>query len=137
MKTKRRILSWLRMACVAAVSLFSMSMMAQSQDSEVFSTCEVMPSYPGGDMAMMKFLCDNMKYPQEAQTQKKQGRVVVQMVVQKDGSLADFKVQKSVDPFLDAEALRVAKLMPKFTPGKQNGKPVNVRYSIPITFRLN
>ncbi len=137
MKMNCKNLSWLRLVCVAVVALFSMGLMAQSQDEEVLDKCEVMPQYPGGETAMMKFICDNVKYPKEAQSQNKQGRVVVQMVIHKDGTLSDFKVVKSAGELLDAEALRVAKLLPKFTPGKQKGKAVSVRYVFPVCFRLN
>lgn len=136
MKTNLRNHSWLRLMCATVVALFSMTVMAQTGEDEVLNKCEVMPRYPGGEAAMMKFLCDNVKYPKEAQEQKKQGRVIVQMVIRKDGTLTDFKVVKSASDLLDAEALRVAKLLPKFTPGKEKGQPVSVRYTFPVAFRL-
>jgi protein TonB len=86
---------------------------------------------------LMKFLQRNVKYPKEAQEQGKQGRVVVQFVVNKDGSITDAKIVKSVDPQLDAEALRVVNAMPNWTPGKQRGKEVRTYFTIPVTFRLN
>lgn len=105
--------------------------------SRVFDVVEVMPSFPGGDVAMMDFVMKNMKYPVDAEKKKVQGRVLVQFVVAKDGMLKDIRVARSVYPSLDEEALRVVKSMPKWIPGKQNGKPVNVKYMMPFTFKLN
>ena len=84
----------------------------------------------------MKFLGKNIKYPTISQENGVQGRVIVQFVVTKEGDIAEPKVVRGVDPYLDAEALRVINLMPKFKPGKQNGKAVNVWYTIPVMFRL-
>ena len=85
---------------------------------------------------MMKYLAANIKYPASAVKAKKQGRVIVTFIVQKDGSVTHAKIAKSVDPELDAEALRIVKGMPKWTPGTQNGKPVNVKYTLPVNFSL-
>lgn len=127
--------SWLRLLCVAVVALFSLSAMAQEP---VIDKPEHCPHFQGGDAGLMKFLCDNMKYPKEAELQKKQGRVVVQMVVEKDGSLSDVKVVKNSDPLLDEEALRVVRLTDKkWTPARHKGKTVRSRFSLPVTFRLN
>ena len=93
--------------------------------------------FPGGMQEMMKFLQQNIKYPKEAQEQGKQGRVIVQFVVNKDGSIVNDSIVRSVDPLLDAEALRVVRSMPNWTPGKQKGKPVRVRFTLPVTFHLN
>lgn len=106
------------------------------QDGKVYDVVENMPSYPGGDQAMYEFLVSNMKYPVEAQKAKKEGRVVVSFVVRKDGSITDVNVIRPVDPALDAEAVRVVKAMPKWTPGKQKGVPVNVKFNMPIQFKL-
>lgn len=103
----------------------------------VFDVVEEMPSFPGGMEGMMTFMMKNMKYPADAQKNKVQGRVMLTFIVNKDGSLKDIKVVRSVYPSLDEEAIRVVKAMPKWTPGKQNGKPVNVRFTVPIVFRLN
>jgi TonB family protein len=108
-----------------------------TQGEEIFKVVEQMPEYPGGMEELMKFLQRNVKYPKEAQEQGKQGRVVVQFVVNKDGSITDAKIVKSVDPQLDAEALRVVNAMPNWTPGKQRGKEVRTYFTIPVTFRLN
>jgi TonB family protein len=108
-----------------------------TQGDEIFNVVEQMPEYPGGMGELMKFLQRNLRYPKEAQEQGKQGRVVVQFVVNKDGSITDAKIVKSVDPQLDAEALRVVNAMPNWTPGKQRGKEVRTYFTIPVTFRLN
>ena len=93
---------------------------------------EQMPTFPGGTAALMKFLSENVKYPEQAI----QGRVVCKFTVGEDGSISDIAVAKSVHPLLDAEAVRVFSLMPKWIPGKQNGKPSKMKYTLPITFRL-
>lgn len=97
---------------------------------------ETMPQFPGGKLMLMKYLADNIKYPASAVKAKKQGRVIVTFIVQKDGSVTHAKIAKSIDPELDAEALRIVKGMPKWTPGTQNGKPVSVRYMVPVKFSL-
>ena len=108
-----------------------------SEEGEIFQVVEEQPMFPGGMEEMMKFLQQNIKYPKEAQEQGKQGRVIVQFVVNKDGSITDAKIMKPVDPLLDAEALRVVRSMPNWTPGKQRGKEVRVRFTLPVTFRLD
>ena len=108
----------------------------ENAGEEIFSVVEQMPEYPGGERELMKFLAMNIKYPKEAQEQGKQGRVIVQFVVEKDGSITDAKILKTVDPQLDAEALRVVNAMPNWTPGKQRGKEVRVIHALPIIFRL-
>ena len=97
---------------------------------------ETMPYFPGGNVLMLKYLADNIKYPASAVKAKKQGRVIVTFIVQKDGSVTHAKIAKSIDPELDAEALRVVKGMPKWTPGTQLGKPVSVKYTLPVKFSL-
>ena len=109
----------------------------EATGDEIFKVVEDRPQFPGGDAELMKFLQQNVKYPKEAQAQGKQGRVIVQFVVEKDGSITDAKVLKPVDPLLDAEALRIVNMMPKWTPGKQRGKAVRVYFTIPVTFRLS
>lgn len=104
---------------------------------EVFMVVEQMPEFPGGMSACLKFLADHVAYPKEAAEKKIQGRVIVQFVVMKDGSIANARVIRSVDPLLDAEALRVIGLMPKWKPGTQRGQAVNVKFTMPITFRLD
>ena len=109
---------------------------ADTTKSVVYGIPETMPYFPGGQVLMLKYLADNIKYPASAVKAKKQGRVIVTFIVQKDGSVTHAKIAKSIDPELDAEALRVVKGMPKWTPGTQNGKPVSVRYSVPVKFSL-
>jgi len=97
---------------------------------------ETMPYFPGGRELLMKYLAANIKYPASAVKAKKQGRVIVTFIVQKDGSITHAKIARSIDPELDAEALRVVKGMPKWTPGTQLGKPVSVKYTLPVKFSL-
>lgn len=108
----------------------------EPKEEEVFMVVEKMPEFPGGMGELMKWLGKNIKYPAIAQENGVQGRVVVQFVVNKDGSIVDPQVIKSVDPYLDKEALRVVKAMPKWSPGEQRGKPVRVKYTLPVMFRL-
>ena len=109
----------------------------KEEENKVFDVVEQMPSFPGGNAAMMNYLSQNIKYPVIAEENGIQGRVVVQFVVGKDGHISDVRVAKSVDPSLDKEAVRVVKGMPRWIPGKQNGQAVTVRYTLPVTFRLN
>ena len=106
-------------------------------DNKVYEACEQMPSYVGGQPALMRYLIENVRYPKAAVEAKQQGRVVVQFVVEKDGAVSGVKLLKSVTPLLDAEAIRVVKAMPKWNPGKKDGKLVRVRYALPVSFRLS
>lgn len=106
------------------------------EETKIFEVVEQMPSFPGGDAALMQFLSKNIKYPVVAEENGIQGRVIATFVVERDGSITDVKVVKSVDPSLDKEAIRVLKSMPKWIPGKQNGSAVRVKYTVPVTFRL-
>ena len=106
-------------------------------DNKVYEACEQMPSYVGGQQALMRYLIENVRYPKAAVEAKQQGRVVVQFVVEKDGAVSSVKLLKSVTPLLDAEAIRVVKAMPKWNPGKKDGKLVRVRYALPVSFRLS
>jgi TonB family protein len=107
------------------------------EPSEVFVVVEQQPEYPGGQEAMMKFLSESIVYPDEAKAKGIQGRVICNFVVMKDGSIDDVNVVRGVDPLLDAEAVRVLKSMPAWKPGKQRGQAVNVRYTLPVVFRLD
>ena len=109
---------------------------ASQKEDGVFQVVEQMPMFPGGMLAAMEFLGKNMKYPVAAQKAKIEGRVIVNFVVDKDGSISRTKVVNSVSPELDAEAIRVVNMMPKWNPGKQRGKEVPVVFTMPITFRL-
>ncbi len=106
------------------------------EETKIFTVVEQMPMFPGGDAALMAYLRDNMHYPTVAAENGVQGRVIVGFVVERDGSITDVNVLRSVDPSLDREAMRVVKGMPKWTPGKQNGSAVRVKYQVPVTFRL-
>lgn len=137
MKTRKNVS--LKVALMMLVLLFSfMTSTAQTKKNNmVFDVVEVMPQYPGGQIAMMKYIMENMKYPKQAMKEGIQGRVAVSFIVEKDGSISDVKPILSVHPLLNKEAVRVVKSMPKWTPGKQNGKPVRVRYNLPVMFKLN
>lgn len=104
--------------------------------TKVFDVVEEMPSFPGGNAALMSYLNSNTKYPVVAQENGVQGRVIISFVVERDGSISDVKVARSVDPSLDREAQRVVKSIPRWTPGKQNGQTVRVKYTVPVVFRL-
>ncbi|MDR3118897.1 MAG: energy transducer TonB [Mediterranea sp.] len=102
----------------------------------IFEVVENMPEFPGGQAALMQFLSKNIKYPTIAQENGTQGRVTIQFVVNRDGSVVDPVVIRGVDPYLDKEALRVISQMPKWKPGMQRGKTVRVKYTVPVMFRL-
>ena len=106
------------------------------QTPEYFDVVEQMPEYPGGPSALLEYLATNIRYPESAEKAGIQGRVIVTFVVMKDGSISNAKIVKSVSPELDTEALRVLSAMPNWTPGMQNGKAVNVKYTVPISFAL-
>lgn len=106
------------------------------EENKVFDIVEQQPMFPGGQNALMKYLSEHTKYPVVAQENGVQGRVTVQFVVEKDGSISDVHVLRGVDPSLDKEAVRVVKSMPRWTPGKQNGINVRVNYRVPVLFRL-
>ena len=108
----------------------------EGRNNNVSDVVEQMPSFPGGQDALMQYLGVNIKYPKTAVKKGIQGRVIVQFVVEKDGSLTDVRVIEKVAPSLDSEAERVVKSMPNWIPGKQNGSPVRVKYTVPITFKL-
>ena len=110
---------------------------ATVNDSVVFEVVEEMPDFPGGQSALMEYLAKNIKYPATAHENGKQGRVIVSFVVKKDGSISNTKVVRGVDPYLDKEAERVITAMPNWKPGKQRGQAVNVRFTVPVTFRLS
>ncbi|OAV70190.1 hypothetical protein Barb6XT_00030 [Bacteroidales bacterium Barb6XT] len=108
----------------------------EESEQQIFTVVEKMPEFPGGQAALLKFLATSIKYPVIAQENGIQGRVTVSFVVNKDGSVVDAEVVRGVDPSLDKEALRVVGIMPKWSPGEQRGKPVRVKYTVPVTFRL-
>ena len=110
--------------------------LATKQDAPLLPA-EVMPSFPGGRQTLMKYIACHVKYPAKAQKEGIHGRVVVQFIVERDGSISNPKIVRSIHPMLDEEAIRVVKNMPNWNPGIINGKPVRVRYYIPINFNLN
>lgn len=109
----------------------------EEEEEVIFMVVETMPEFPGGQQALFKYLSENVKYPVIAQENGVQGRVICQFVVNKDGAIVDVEVVRSGgDPSLDKEAVRVIKSMPKWNPGKQRGKAVRVKYTVPVNFRL-
>jgi protein TonB len=136
MKTRKNVS--LKVALMMLVLLFSfMTSTAQTKKNDmVFDVVEVMPQFPGGQIAMLQYLMKNIKYPEQAMKEGIQGRVTVRFIVEKDGSISDVKPVLSVHPLLNKEAVRVVESMPKWTPGKQNGKPVRVRFNVPVMFKL-
>ena len=109
----------------------------EEEEEVIFVVVESMPEFPGGQQALFKYLAENVKYPVIAQENGIQGRVICQFVVNKDGSIVDVvAVRSSGEPSLDKEAIRVIQSMPKWKPGKQRGKPVRVKYTVPVNFRL-
>ncbi len=109
----------------------------EDDEDEVLMVVEHMPVFPGGDLGLMKFIRDKVKYPPIAKENDITGKVYVTYVVNKKGKVTNVKVIRGVDKYLDAEAIRVVKLLPYTKPGLQRGKPVNVQYTIPINFTLN
>lgn len=123
---------------LVGIMLFTLSASAQTSntDTKVYEIVEDMPEFPGGNNGLMQYLGNNVKYPVVAQDNGIQGRVIVGFVVEPDGTLSNVHVLHSVDPSLDKEAMRVVKRMPKWKPGKLNGKAVRVQYLVPCVFRL-
>ena len=109
----------------------------EEDDDEFFMVVENMPEFPGGDLGLMKYIQKNVKYPPIAKEYNITGKVYVQFIVDKSGTVTNVKVVRGVDKNLDAEAVRVVKSLPKYKPGKQRGKPVRVMFTIPINFTLN
>src|SRR5574344_2619367 len=107
-----------------------------ADDSKIFQIVEQLPEFPGGMVEFMKWLTKNLRYPADAQTRKVQGKVIVQFIVNKDGTTVDSKVIQSLDPSCDREALRVLRMMPKWKPGTEHGKVVRTKFCIPIVFKL-
>lgn len=108
----------------------------KNASDQIFQSAEQMPEFPGGEAELMKYVANNVHYPETARINEIQGRVVVRFVVEKDGSVGDVKVARSKDPDLDREAVRVVKTLPNFIPGKSNGQTVRVWFTLPVSFRL-
>lgn len=109
---------------------------APEEEPQVFEVAEQMPRFPGGTAALMKFISKHLKYPQTAVDNGVQGRVTCRFLVGQDGTVSDVEILKPLDPYCDKEAVRVILSMPRWIPGRQNGEPVSVRYTVPITFRI-
>jgi protein TonB len=109
----------------------------EEEEAQIFTVVESMPGFPGGEASRIKYLNENIKYPQMARESGIQGRVFVTFVVEKDGSVTDVRVLRGIGGGCDEEAVRVIKNMPKWNPGKQRGKPVRVQFNMPILFKLN
>lgn len=137
MKTRKNVS--LKVALMMLVLLFNfMTSTAQTKKNDmVFDVVEVMPQFPGGQTAMLKYIMENIKYPKQIMEEGIQGRVTVSFIVEKDGRVSNVRLLRSVQPLLDKEAVRVVKSMPKWSPGKQKGKPVRVRFNLPVMFKLN
>ena len=129
MKTIIRIL-------VVGFLAFTLNLKVSSQETEVFTLVETMPEFPGGNEALKEFISENIIYPAEAKAEGIQGKVFVAFTINHEGKVKDAEVVKGVHKLLDAEALRVVKEMPEWQPGEEDGKPVNVRYTLPVIFKL-
>lgn len=121
---------------ITAVMQASSAKEEEKEDTPIFFIVEEMPEFPGGQLALRNFLATSVKYPVIAQENGIQGKVFVNFVVAKDGTITNAKIARGVDPALDKEALRVVNSLPKWKPGKQGGKPVRVSYTVPINFVL-
>ena len=110
---------------------------APTPTDSVYEVAEVMPEFPGGTQALFKFISENLEYPQHAIDGQIEGRVVVQFVVDKTGKVGNIQVVRSIDKLLDQAAIDVVRALPAWKPGMQNGKQVNVRYTLPIVFKLS
>lgn len=133
-RMKKLLLMSMAVFCLMTVSAQKTVVSQKSQ--KVFDVVEQMPEYPGGTAALYEYLMENVKYPEDAEKQKVEGRVIASFVVETDGSITDVNAVKQVFPSLDREAVRLLEAMPKWVPGKQNGKVVRVRYTVPVVFKL-
>ena len=124
------------MALFGLTTVSAQKTVVAQKNQKVFDVVEQMPEYPGGIQALFEYLSQNVKYPADAENQKVEGRVIATFIVETDGTINNVEVVKPVFPSLDAEAIRVLQGMPKWTPGKQSGKEVRVKYTVPINFNL-
>ena len=145
MKTKTQKANGLWWRLLNTLSVMAILLMAnttvtaqnkKAASDKVYEKVEVMPEFPGGDQAMMDFVAKNVQYPKEAMEKEISGRVLVGFIVEKDGSISETEVVKGIGGGCDEEAVRVVKAMPKWKPGKQDGKPVRVHFILPLTFKL-
>ena len=132
----KKLLIMSLMALFGLTTVNAQKTVVAQKNQKVFDVVEVMPEYPGGIQALFEYLSQNVKYPADAETQKVEGRVIATFIVETDGTINNVEVVRPVFPSLDAEALRVLSAMPKWTPGKQSGKEVRVKYTVPISFHL-
>ena len=132
----KKLLLMSLMAMLGLTTVNAQKTVVAQKNQQVFDVVEQMPEYPGGMQALFEYLSQNLKYPEDAKEQKIEGRVIAIFVVETDGSISNVEVVKPVFPSLDAEAVRVLSAMPKWTPGKQSGKAVRVKYTVPINFQL-
>ena len=128
------MMSLMAFFCLTTIS--AQKTVVSKKNQKVYDVVEKMPQYPGGMVALFEFLEKNLKYPADAQKQKVEGRVIVSFIVETDGSISDINIVRKVFPSLDEEAVRLLGMMPRWSPGLQNGKPVRVKYAIPITYSL-
>ena len=147
MKTKRIMLNSVNLKLtlvipiiILVLTLFSLNASGQKAETGMkdgaYQKVDVMPVFPGGDAALLKFIADSTHYPKDAKEKGIQGKVLARFMVKKDGSVSDVSIMQKASPSLDNEAIRVVKLLPKFTPGKLNGKTVPVWFMVPINFTL-
>jgi len=147
MKTKRIMLNSVNLkltlvipVIILVLTLFSLNASGQKAETGMkdgaYQKVDVMPVFPGGDAALLKFIADSTHYPKDAKEKGIQGKVLARFMVKKDGSVSDVSIMQKASPSLDNEAIRVVKLLPKFTPGKLNGKTVPVWFMVPINFTL-
>ena len=136
MKTKITMHTKVLIMMLTMLFGFSITEAQAQRKDKVYDIVEVMPQYPGGMPELMQYLAKNIKYPIQAQKKGIEGRVTVRFIVEKDGSISNVTVVRHIHPLLDKEAVRVIKAMPKWSRGMLNGKPVRVKFNIPVAFRL-
>ena len=132
----KKLLLMSLMAMMGLTTVNAQKTVVAEKNQQVFDVVEQMPEYPGGMQALFEYLSQNVKYPEDAEKQKVEGRVIATFVVETDGSISNVEVVKPAFPSLDAEAVRVLSGMPKWAPGMQSGKVVRVKYTVPINFSL-
>ena len=132
----KKLLLMSLMAMLGLTTVSAQKTVVAQKNQQVFDVVEQMPEYPGGMQALFEYLSQNVKYPEDAEKQKVEGRVIATFVVETDGSISNVEVVKPAFPSLDAEAVRVLSGMPKWSPGMQSGKVVRVKYTVPINFNL-
>ena len=135
-KNNRTFKSFIALFATVAVMLTAGNLNVSAQEEKPMTQPEIAPEFPGGTVALLSLIQQNIKYPEEAKEQEIQGRVIVKFTIEKDGSVTDVKVVKSVHPLVDEQVVRAVSAMPAWKPGMHEGKPVRVSYSVPFRFRL-